>query len=469
MVAWTAAETLSADAGMVPRSDGGCDVTTPAVPWSYAVVLPFRHPETLAAETVGLRVQFELEVISGSIGVFATGATTDAPLSRELVQQAGVGRTTVSIDAASESSRLWIRSGPHGAARATLGHVRIFSRRRFDITAVIDEVLPVLLRAPGRVALAAVASALSERMGYSLLPDEIGALECRRAPIRVPFDRLFTDQLGRVVMDSTETLISLMPTYIASKMDPRDGYLGQDHYARYLRQSTIRVNYLLEQLRAFGVEKGSVLEVGSLFGQFALPLRQLGFDVTVIDRYRAYEGAFDGYTECMRAAGVRVVETDRTDEGALLGALGQFDVVICMAVIEHVPHTPRELLRTLASHVVPGGVLALDTPNIASYWNRKRLAAGLSIHQQIDSQFFCALPYEGHHREYTAAEMQWMLAQVGCRRISTGLFDYNLLQFEELSREHVEALLAISVDATLADTVLVAGLVDGPDSGAASQ
>lgn len=433
------------------------------------MVLPLGEPETRDAETVGIRLQFELEVTFGSVGVFATGASTDAPLSREVVQQAGVGRTTVSIDAASESSRLWVRSGPHGAARATVRSARRFTRRRFDITDVIDEVVPVLLRAPGRVALEAVASALTRRIGRPVLPDEIGALECRRAPIRVPFERLFTDPLGRVVLDSTDRLISLLPTYTASKMDPRDGYLGQDYYATYLRQSTIRVNHLLEQLRALGVERGSVLEVGSLFGQFALPLRQLGFDVTVVDRYRAYEGAFDGYTDCLRAAGVRVVETDRTDESTALAALGQFDAVICMAVIEHVPHTPRELLRSLASHVVPGGVLALDTPNIASYWNRKRLAAGLSIHQPIDSQFFCAVPYEGHHREYTAAEMQWMLAQVGCRGITTRLFDYNLLQFEELSREHIEALLAISVDPTLADTVLVAGLAGGRDPDAVSQ
>src|ERR1043166_343239 len=153
----------------------------------------------------------------------------------------------------------------------------------------------------------------------------------------------------------------------------------------------------------------------------------------------------------MRAARIRGIATDRTDEDGLIGALGTFDAVISMAVIEHVAHTPRELLRTLASHVVPGGVLALDTPNIASYWKRKQLAQGLSIHQPIESQFFCAIPFEGHHREYTAAEMEWMLQQVGCRRIRTSLFDYNLLQFDELSREHIDALLAITVDDTLAD------------------
>ena len=44
-------------------------------------------------------------------------------------------------------------------------------------------------------------------------------------------------------------------------------------------------------------------------------------------------------------------------------------------------------------------------------------------------------------------------------KLRYSLFDYNLLQYEDLSREHVDALLAISLDPTLADTVLVVGTV----------
>jgi 2-polyprenyl-3-methyl-5-hydroxy-6-metoxy-1,4-benzoquinol methylase len=467
-VALAGADVVAPDATMVCRSDGDWEITTPAIPWSYAIVLPLGRLEDADNDVVGVRVELDLEIVSGSISVFPTGATTDAPLGREIVQIAGQGRTTIRIDADKESSRLWIRSGPQGSAQAKLHHVRRFTRRRFDITELIDDVLPVLLRTPGDSAVEAVAIALSEQVGHQVRSDEIGALECRRAPIVVPFERLFTDPVGRVIVESTDTLISLMPTYDPSKMDPHDGYLGREYFAAYLRQSITRVSHLVEELHRLGVTSGSVLEVGSLFGQFAIALRRLGFDVTVVDRYGAYDGAFDGYTGFMRTSGVCVVETDRTDENALISALGQFDVVICMAVIEHIPHTPRELLRTLASHVVPGGVLALDTPNIASYWKRKALSQGLSIHQPIESQFLCAIPYEGHHREYTAAEMEWMLQQVGCRRIRTSLFDYNLLQFDQLSREHIDALLAMSLDPTLADTILIAGEV-GPDPKLASR
>jgi 2-polyprenyl-3-methyl-5-hydroxy-6-metoxy-1,4-benzoquinol methylase len=162
----------------------------------------------------------------------------------------------------------------------------------------------------------------------------------------------------------------------------------------------------------------------------------------------------------MQSSGVRVVETSSQNEVDIIGQLGEFDAVISMAVIEHVPHTPREFLHSLVSHVRPGGILAVDTPNIARYWNRKRMAEGKSVHQPIDLQFYSDIPYTGHHREYTADEVVWMLKQVGVRDIAVKLFDYNVLQFDELSAEHVEALLTMALDESCCDMILAAGYCD---------
>ena len=52
-----------------------------------------------------------------------------------------------------------------------------------------------------------------------------------------------------------------------------------------------------------------------------------------------------------------------------------------------------------------------------------------------------------------------MLEQAGCQDIRTRLFDYNLLQFADLWPDHLDALLAMTVDPTLADTILVSGSV----------
>jgi 2-polyprenyl-3-methyl-5-hydroxy-6-metoxy-1,4-benzoquinol methylase len=329
--------------------------------------------------------------------------------------------------------------------------------RVVDVTDVIDEVVPTILKSPGRPALEAIVRALSQR-GRPIAVEEIGALACRRS-VPSAFDRVFEGPLGRAVLEETMRLIALLPTYDPSRLDTHNAAFSREFYGNYLRQSAIRVLRLVEGLRDAGMTHGTVFEVGSLFGQFGSTLARLGYDVTVIDRYRSQNGAFDGYVRYLRDLGVNVVEAERDNEAELTAALGRYDAVISMAVLEHIPHTPREFLRTLVSHVRPGGWLALDTPNITRYWNRRNLSSGLSIHQDLKVQFACDVPYEGHHREYTAAEVAWMLEQSGCTDIRTMLFEYNLLQFDELSGDHLDALLKMAVDPSYADLILTVARV----------
>jgi hypothetical protein len=89
--------------------------------------------------------------------------------------------------------------------------------------------------------------------------------------------------------------------------------------------------------------------------------------------------------------------------------------------------------------------------------NRLAMAEGRSINPPIEIQFACEPPYEGHHREYTGKELVWMLEQVGCKDITLKCFDYNILQFAKLEREHAKAFLAMTIDPGQADTLLAIG------------
>jgi 2-polyprenyl-3-methyl-5-hydroxy-6-metoxy-1,4-benzoquinol methylase len=441
-------------------SDGTLDIRTPAAMWSYALIIELAGAGGDATDAVGVWAAVDIEVLTASGGLFLTDATAERPLSAETVLDSTGGRRTVRLLAGSPAAtHLCVRTGVAGPARLRISGLRSCLRRRFDVTGVLESAMPALLRSANAEGLDIIAGLLSRELGRPVTTEEIGALECTRRPIPVPYATTWSDTLGQVITKATADLVALLPTYDSSKMDARTGFLGPEYFEKFLRQSTIRVYQLVDQLREFGLARGSVLEIGSLCGQFVLPLQRLGFDTTAVDRYRAYDGAYAGYTDYLRRAGVTVVETDRTDERAVTGALGQYDAVIAMAVIEHIPHTPRDFVQSLASHVRPGGLLVLDTPNIARYWNRRRLAEGGSIHPPIEHQFYAPEPFEGHHREYTRDEMMWILAQVDCQDVRSRLFDYNPFQFDELWTEHIEALLARLVDPTLADTILVAGRV----------
>lgn len=424
--------------------------------WAQAASIALPHPPRDPA-VVGLRVVVDVEVVEGSLGVFAV-LPTGSKVGDEPILRASNGRTTAVLDVATAAA-VCFRNADAPSVRARVYGVRTIFRCTFDLTGLIDELLCPLLREPGDPALGEVARALSRREGRPVAPEEISALTCAGAPNPIPFDLLWQDEIGRRVLADTNALIELLPTYDPDRMDPRNGYLGRDFFATYLKQSVIRVYHCVRQLREAGVTRGTVLDVGSLFGQFAITLQRLGYQVTAVDRYQTYLGAFDGYLDFMKREGITVVSTARDNEAEALGRLGSFDAVLAMAVIEHIPHTPRPFLEMLVSHVAAGGLVMLDTPNIARYWNRKRLAAGGSTHQPIEKQYAADIPYEGHHREYTRAELIWMLDQAGCGDIRSRLFDYNLLQFADLWPDHREALLAMTIDPALADTILISGSV----------
>jgi SAM-dependent methyltransferase len=254
-----------------------------------------------------------------------------------------------------------------------------------------------------------------------------------------------------------DELIGLLDEFQPAALESHVALLPDEAMRSYLRMNVVRVVRLVELLRRRGAEQGTVLEVGAWFGSFALALRRLGYDVVACDRYSSYSDAFDSYVALMRADEVDVVSTTRERELDQISTLGQFDVVLAAAVVEHVPHTPRLLLEALFGAARPGGLVCLDTPNLARYWNRRMLEQGEAIFQPLPDQYDCEPPWEGHHREFTGAELSWMLRRVGCEDVEVEFLDYNMLQFSELSAEHTECLAKIVEDPTQSDTLLAAG------------
>ena len=324
----------------------------------------------------------------------------------------------------------------------------------FNIDNLIDEMLPEFLIRPS-----AARERIAARLGVP--PSSIVALKTTRLTVPCDIEAIFSDPLGRRLVAEYRRFQGLLAGFDPSPMGSAYAELLTHNYVDvYFRNSMTRLYNLVEMLRSFGIHSGSILDVGSFYCYFAAPLQRLGYQVTAIDRYRQFGGALDGFLTDFRQSGGTVVETDEAHEVEELSRLGEFDAVISMATVEHIPHTPREFLEAIVSHVRQGGVLLLDTPNIARYFNRQYMSEGKSIHQPIEYQFRSTIPFEGHHREYTEWEVRWMLEQIGCKDIRTGLFDHNIFQSEIMTGNLIDIALKLMLDESLCDIILAAGRVN---------
>jgi 2-polyprenyl-3-methyl-5-hydroxy-6-metoxy-1,4-benzoquinol methylase len=225
-------------------------------------------------------------------------------------------------------------------------------------------------------------------------------------------------------------------------------------WAVYLRCSVVRMLNALDALANAGVTSGRVLDYGSYFGNMALCCRAAGYDVSAIDAYGAYGDVFADCRRLMRDAGVTVL--DFADVGFDLSGLpaGSVDAVLALGVIEHVPHTPRLVLESLERVIAPRGVLVLDTPNLAYLYTRERLARGETIFAPIDKQYDTAVPFEGHHREYTHAEVRWLVERLGHELVEMRAFNYSLYGAGTLHGADVDRFRRMEQDPELREIIL---------------
>jgi 2-polyprenyl-6-hydroxyphenyl methylase/3-demethylubiquinone-9 3-methyltransferase len=166
-----------------------------------------------------------------------------------------------------------------------------------------------------------------------------------------------------------------VPTILAEEVkqfaaQARDWWDPKGSEAMLHKLNPVRLKYVREQIdRHWQLDecsraplKGkSALDVGCGAGLLAEPLARLGAEVIGLDASPELIAVAREHAAAMG------LEIDYR-AGDLIELEGQFDLVTCMEVIEHVAD-PAAFVGALAKRLAPSGLLILSTPN-ATAWSR---------------------------------------------------------------------------------------------------
>ena len=161
---------------------------------------------------------------------------------------------------------------------------------------------------------------------------------------------------------------SILPSEVEQFAKLADDWWDPDGASAMLHKlNPVRLDYIRDRVNQHWsldehsrrpLEGKTALDVGCGAGLLAEPLARLGAQVTAID---AAVGLIEVARDHAAAQGLAVDyhATAVEDIG------GQFDLITCLEVIEHVAD-PQAFVAALAKRLAPGGLLIMSTPNATS-------------------------------------------------------------------------------------------------------
>ena len=100
----------------------------------------------------------------------------------------------------------------------------------------------------------------------------------------------------------------------------------------------------------------------------------------------------------------------------------QGDIVLLLAILEHLNGTPRHLLERAKRMVKPDGWdMIIEVPNAANLTRRLSfLIKGSPPFPPFADYYFSEYPFSGHNREYTVRDLQFALQQKQAKNRAIG-------------------------------------------------
>jgi hypothetical protein len=104
-----------------------------------------------------------------------------------------------------------------------------------------------------------------------------------------------------VVLDAIKQSPSFTP------LEERSPGLRGNDWSNYLRCSEARMVHAAQALARAGA-RGRVLDYGAYFGNFALMLRELGYEVDAVDAYGTYRPSLDPVIALLQRRGIATLD-----------------------------------------------------------------------------------------------------------------------------------------------------------------
>ena len=178
------------------------------------------------------------------------------------------------------------------------------------------------------------------------------------------------------------------------------GFVESDEYYRLEKGRYWRSLELLSQLDIAAPAR--ILEIGG--GHLALLRKKLfGDDCTVADISTSYMAPLQ--KEGIEFVTLNLMDS-RPDE-----IVGEFDVIILLEVVEHIPLPAHIVIERIKSFLKPSGILFVTTPNLFRIRNLIKMILGIEF---LD-RFTIPEPGQGlgHQLEYSADHLRWQLERAG--------------------------------------------------------
>lgn len=192
-----------------------------------------------------------------------------------------------------------------------------------------------------------------------------------------------------------------------------EGWARSPAYIRdfLFRKITDECNFLRPYLPAGGI----VADIGGGWGALCMALASQGYRPILVDDYGDSElREHDHRFKMLERLGVETQRKDATKD--LIFAPNSLDGVACIAMLEHVHHSPKEWLLRLVESLKPGGVMMIGGPNCAHILKRIRAVLGKTAWTPLETWWSTPV-FRGHVREPSAQDYIEMLADLGLKNI----------------------------------------------------